>query len=252
MTRSARAMSATAGAVASRWRSKASASLGGHRTTRLTSLPPPATTIRSGARPSRIARIFSRARTAASMSAVVASAATTTLSRSLPLTWTGISRVDSTTAVGSTTGHVWVWIETHGAPAAARRRLHSSSVICGAAGREHQQEQADGLIPFGRVGYGRAPVTEQRVGQLHQLGDHRVEVEGRVVGRDVAQRPMGGRAQGGPGVGLRLAGRQRPRLGIARLASVRVEDERPDPVQEAVDAADAGRAPRAALVPRAP
>src|SRR6187455_2400893 len=48
-----------------------------HRTTRLTSLPPPATTIRSGAFPSRIALILSRARTAASISAVEASAATT-------------------------------------------------------------------------------------------------------------------------------------------------------------------------------
>ena len=68
------------------------------------------------------------------MSAVVASAGTVTLSRSLPFTWTGISRVDSTTAAASTTGHVSVWIEDQAAPAAARRRLHSSSVMCGAAG----------------------------------------------------------------------------------------------------------------------
>src|SRR3954447_22590008 len=68
------------------------------------------------------------------MSAVVASAGTVTLSRSLPFTWTGISRVDSTTAAASTVGHVSVWIDDQAFPDAARRRLHSSSVMCGAAG----------------------------------------------------------------------------------------------------------------------
>ena len=51
-----------------------------------------------------------------------------------------------------------------------------------------------------------------------------------------------------------LAGRQVARAalgaGLARLDAVRVERDRPDAVQEPVDAADAGRAPRAALVPR--
>src|SRR3954463_77711 len=105
-----------------------------HRMTRLTSLPPPATTIRSGALPSRIARIRSRARTAASISAGLASAGTMTLSSSLPLTWTGISRVASTTAAGSISGHISVCMDDQVTPASARRLLHSSSVMWGADG----------------------------------------------------------------------------------------------------------------------
>ena len=76
-------------------------------------------------------------------------------------------------------------------------------------------------------------------------------MEGLVVGRDVAQRPVCRGADGGLRVGLALAGRQRTGIGVARLTPVLVDGQRPDPVQEAMDATDPGRAPRSALVPRA-
>ena len=76
----------------------------------------------------------SLARTSRSSSADETSAATTTLSRTLPLTWTGTSRVASRTAASSTTGHDSRWIDVHSAPAPASRRDHSSSVMWGAAG----------------------------------------------------------------------------------------------------------------------
>src|SRR5262249_49575870 len=104
------------------------------RTTMLTSLPPPATTTRSGRRPARIARTRSLVSAAASRSVEETSDATVILSRSFPLTWTGTSRVASTTADGSTSGHRSVWIDAHGSWAAASRRDQSSSVMCGAAG----------------------------------------------------------------------------------------------------------------------
>ena len=47
-----------------------------------------------------------------------------------------------------------------------------------------------------------------------------------------------------------LAGRERPGVRVARFAARRIQEQRPDPVQEPVDAADAAGAPRAALVPR--
>ena len=58
-------------------------------------------------------------------------------------------------------------------------------------------------------------------------------------------------ADRGRRVGGALAGRQLAGIGVAVLAAVRIDRQRPDPVQEAMDAADPGRAPRAALVPRA-
>ena len=123
--------------------------------------------------------------------------------------------------------------------------------MCGAAGASISSSSRTASSHSARAGDGRAAVAEQRVRQLHELGDHRVEVERLVVGGDVAQRPVRGRRGSPPAVGLVCAGRQRARVGIARLAAVRVEGERPDPVQEAMDAADPGRAPRPALVPRA-
>ena len=100
----------------------------------LTSRPPPAWTIFSGSLPPRAARTRSRASTICSSSISLIPTGTVTRSRSLPLTWTGTSRVSSTTAVSSTTGHDWVWIDAHGSPAAASRRDHSSSVMWGADG----------------------------------------------------------------------------------------------------------------------
>ncbi len=117
--------------------------------------------------------------------------------------------------------------------------------------RQHQQGETNRLVPLGRARDGRAAITHQDVRQLHQLGDHRVEVERLVVGGHVAQRPVGGLADRETGVRIRLTRGQRPALGIARLASGRVEHDRPDAAQESMDAADAGRAPRATLVPRA-
>jgi hypothetical protein len=46
----------------------------------------------------------------------------------------GVGPPSSKTAVSSTSGQRWVWIEAHGSPAAASRRDQSSSVMCGAAG----------------------------------------------------------------------------------------------------------------------
>ena len=89
------------------------------------------------------------------------------------------------------------------------------------------------------------------VRELHELRDHRVEAERLVVGRHVAQRPVGGGTDRADGVGLGLAGRQVAGVRVARLLPGAIEDQRPDAVQEAVDPADPGRAPRAALVPRA-
>ena len=57
-----------------------------------------------------------------------------TLSRSLPSTWIGTSRVCSTTAVSSTSGQRSTWIELQASPRASARRDHSSSAMCGAAG----------------------------------------------------------------------------------------------------------------------
>ena len=118
--------------------------------------------------------------------------------------------------------------------------------------REHQQQQLDRLVPFRRAGDGRAPVAEQRVGQLHELGDHRVEAERLVVGRDVAQRPVRGRSdrRAAPSASDSPAGSD-PASGSPGSRPCGSSSERPDPVQEAVDAADPGRAPRPALVPRA-
>src|SRR5205809_618183 len=140
----------------------------------LTRRPPPATTTRSGERPARTAAILSRASTTCSSSRSLMPAGTTTLSRSLPLTWTGTSRTSSVAAVSSTSGHVSPWIDDHASPAAASLRDHSCSVICGAAGAR-----------------------------------------------------------------------------IARFATVRIERQCPDAVQEAVHATDPRRAPRTALVPGA-
>ena len=83
------------------------------------------------------------------------------------------------------------------------------------------------------------------------MGDHRVEPEALVFLADRPEGAVGGhpdRTLGGRRV---LALGQSAGVGIARLPAVRVERQRPDPVEEAVDAADAGGAPRSALVPGA-
>ena len=62
---------------------------------------------------------------------------------------------------------------------------------------------------------------------------------------------MCGGAEGFLGRGRVLPGRQRARFRIAGVDAVRVQGGVPDAVEEAGDAADAGRAPRPALIPRA-
>ena len=76
--------------------------------------------------------------------------ATTIRSRSLPLTWTGISRVDSAIAAASTSGHVSVWIDVHGRPAAAAAARPELLGDVRRGRRQHQQQQADRLVPARR------------------------------------------------------------------------------------------------------
>ena len=219
-----------------------------------TSLPPPAWMIRSGLAPveDRLDPCRGRGRPARARPQT-RRPAPTTRSRSLPLTWIGTSRVSSTTALGSTSGQrcgvdrdPWLGRPPPGGGD------QSSSVMCGAAGASISSSEADGLVPLGRPGDDRPAVAHQRVGQLHELGDHRVEVEGLVVGGHVAQRPVGRLADGG----LRAAPRSRPPAASRVCGSPGSRPcgsraTRPDPVQEAMDATDPGRAPRPALVPRA-
>ena len=117
--------------------------------------------------------------------------------------------------------------------------------------RQHEQEQPDRLVPLGQAGDGRAAVARQQVRELHELRDHRVPAEALEVLGHVAQRPVRRRAHPRSRVLLGLTGRQ---LGPARSpASVPCGSitNAPHAVQELVHAADAGRAPRAALVPGA-
>ena len=132
------------------------------------------------------------------MSRLDGSAGTVTLSRSLPLTWTGISRVASAMAATSTSGQASRMDRRPGARPSASRRLHSSSVMCGAAGASISSSSRIASSHSAAAGDRRAAVAEQGVRQLHQLGDHRVEAERLVVGGDVAQRLVAARAERRP------------------------------------------------------
>ena len=90
-------------------------------------------------------------------------------------------------------------------PAAAH---HSSSVMCGAAGASISSSSRIASSHAARARDRRPAVADQGVGQLHELGDHRVEAERLVVGGHVAQGPMGGAAQRPGRVRLGLAGGQ--------------------------------------------
>ena len=171
-----------------------------------TSRPPPAWMIRSGVRPASRAAIFGRGQGEPPRARPgQVRPARSTRSRSLPLTWIGHlagrlgrgGRVDLRPALGVD--------RRHGSPAAARRRDQSSSVMCGAAGASISSSSRIASSQAGAAGDRRAAVAEQRVRQLHELGDHRVEAEALVVLGHVAQRSMRG------GRGSRVAARPRPR-----------------------------------------
>ena len=66
---------------------------------------------------------------------------------------------------------------------AASRRRHSSSVMCGAAGASISSSSRTASSHSGEPATAVPAVAEQRVRQLHQLGDHRVEAERLVVAR---------------------------------------------------------------------
>ena len=79
-------------------------------------------------------------------------AGTTTMSRSLPLTWTGSSLVSAATSAGSTPATPRVWIERHGRPG---RRQAARPQLLGDVRRDrrqHQQQQPDRLVPAGAPG----------------------------------------------------------------------------------------------------
>ena len=136
-------------------------------------------------------------------------------------------------------------------PAASRRRDHSSSAMCGATGASISSSRRTASSQPGRARGRRAAVAHQQVGQLHQLGHDGVPAEALVVVRDTLA-ACGGRrraalARRPPRPRRRAAARRWHR----RLLPVRVEGHGPDAAQEAVDALDALRVPRAALVPGA-
>ena len=78
-------------------------------------------------------------------------------------------------------------------------------------GRQHQQQQPDRFVPLAIAGDLGPAIAIQRVRQLHQLRHHRVEAEALVVLGDVAQGPVGRRADRGGRIRRALAGRESAR-----------------------------------------
>src|SRR5581483_77314 len=104
------------------------ADLRGHFVTMLTSLPGTTITF-AGAAPPSAARTFPLARARRSSSSLGVPAATVSLSRTLPSTWTTIVSSVADASFGSNAGHACRWTEP-----VPPRRCHSSSLMYGANG----------------------------------------------------------------------------------------------------------------------
>ena len=113
----------------------------------------------------------------------------------------------------------------------------------GEDGRHHQHQRVDGLIPHRCADHGRLFGLDQRVVQLHQRGDGRVEAEvGEVVGH---------LDDGLVQLAFQVAHIVGRRLGRGLVRGGVIQRHAPDAVHEAAHALDRGGIPRPALVPRA-